>query len=96
MIRVVKHDKPHSTPSNTGVLPEFIRIPRVGQRCPHSGLTRNPMLALVTPNASNGNRPPVRGVLLRKPGAMRGIRLVHLPSLLAYLNEEADKQTPAA
>jgi hypothetical protein len=39
-----------------------------------------------------GNNPPVKSVSLRKRYAIRGTRLIHLESLLAYLESVADSQ----
>lgn len=43
------------------------------------------MLDLVLPRASNGFKPPVKSVLIKKPGATRGARYVSVESLLAYM-----------
>jgi hypothetical protein len=37
--------------------------------------------------AANGNKPPVKSVVLRKRGAVRGIRLINYNSLMQYLAE---------
>ncbi|MFQ3224622.1 MAG: hypothetical protein ACI8Z5_000872 [Lentimonas sp.] len=42
--------------------PEFVRLPRAGQRCPLTGIE------LVLASDGNGFKPPVRSVSLRKPG----------------------------
>jgi hypothetical protein len=39
-----------------------------------------------------GPNPPVRSVSLRKKYAVRGTRLIHLGSLLKYLDAVADSQ----
>ena len=39
-----------------------------------------------------GDNPPVRSVSLRKKYAVRGTRLIHLESLLEYLEAVADSQ----
>ncbi len=54
--------------------------------CAFTGLGRSKMTALIMPSRKNGRRPAVRSVVLREPGAKRGVRLVHLPSLLEYLD----------
>jgi hypothetical protein len=68
-------------------LPEFIRLPKNGQRCHHTGLSRASINELIL-----GTSAPVKSVYLRKPGTARGIRLVHLPSLLAHLHREMARQ----
>jgi len=62
----------------------WVRMPYRGV-CRYTGLGRSKMTALISPKG-NGGKPPVRSVVLREPGAKRGIRLVHLPSLLDYLD----------
>ncbi|MDA1067773.1 MAG: hypothetical protein O3C43_14870 [Verrucomicrobia bacterium] len=66
-------------------VPSFIRLPKSGQQCPHSGYTRSGLNELILPTAENPN-PPVRSVLIRKRGAMRGVRLIVYDSLMNYLN----------
>lgn len=39
-----------------------------------------------------GPSAPVHSVVLRRDGASRGIRLIHLASLLSYLHSEMDAQ----
>jgi hypothetical protein len=55
---------------------EWCRMPKPGQRL--FGLSRTTLLEL-----SNGRK--IRTVAIKKPGAIRGIRLVFMPSLLEYL-----------
>jgi hypothetical protein len=62
--------------------PEFIRPPKRGL-CPWSGLSRAKIYELI-----HSGR--VKSVCLRKPGATRGARLIHLQSLLSYLHSLAD------
>lgn len=80
---------PSQTSANSrsapGVLPEWIRIPPPGKAEPLTGLRRNVLYDLVNARA-------VRSVALRKPGAIRGVRLIETRSLLAYLDRLADKQ----
>src|SRR5436190_18083224 len=66
------------------VQPEFIRLPKSGL-CPWTGLSRAKLKELILPSKGNGNKPPVKSVCLRKPGAVKGARLIHLNSLLTYL-----------
>ena len=69
--------------------PEFIRTPKIGL-CPYTGLSRAKMYELITVNANTGEKPPVKSVCLRKPGAIKGTRLIHLQSLLDYLHAHAE------
>jgi hypothetical protein len=65
--------------------PEFIRLPLPGARCPYTGLSRTSLAELCAPCPANDNRPPVKSVVIRKRGALRGIRLVSYDSLMAHL-----------
>lgn len=51
---------------------------------------------LVLSCKQNGNKPPVRSVVLRQKGAERGIRLVDYQSLLTYLNSNEERAYSAA
>jgi hypothetical protein len=85
-------------PANTAaVQPEFIRLPKTGL-CPWTGLSRAKLNELILPTLANGNKPPVKSVCLRKPGASKGARLIHLQSLLAYLraNMEGGVEAPTS
>ena len=70
------------------IIPEWIRLPRGGNPEPHTGLSRAKINQLVLPCAQNGFKPQVRSVSLRDPGAVKGCRLIHLASLLAYINSK--------
>lgn len=72
--------------------PEFVRLPKPGQLCPFSALTRSKLNELVLPNALNHHRPPVKSICLRQQGATTGIRLVVFRSLLDYLHKQGDEQ----
>lgn len=67
-----------------GTRPEWIRLPKSG-RCPFTGLSRSKLYDLVGDTEANGHRPPVKSVVVRKRGAMRGVRLISYDSLMAYL-----------
>jgi hypothetical protein len=71
----------YSAPTTTTSLPEFVRLPKPGSRCHWTGLSRSALCELILPS-----RAPVRSVVLKRRGAKRGIRLIHLPSLIAYLH----------
>lgn len=75
--------------------PEFIRLPKTGERCPHTGLSRTELNCLILPNAKNGHRPPVASVCLRKRGALRGTRLIIFDSLISYLHSLSTRQATA-
>ena len=56
---------------------KWIRLPTKGH-CPHTGLSRAAFYELIKANQ-------IKSACLKKPGALRGIRLVWLPSVMAYL-----------
>jgi hypothetical protein len=63
----------------------FIRLPKPGSRCPHTGLSRSGLAELVVPCARNGFTAPVRSSLIKKRHATRGTRLIDFHSLMEYL-----------
>ena len=86
-----KTDKEPNTgiqfPKGTRITPEWIRLPQPRTRCFWTGLSRSVMSRLTTPGRANGFTPPVRSRVLLSKGKKRGVRLVHYPSLLKFLNE---------
>lgn len=64
---------------------EYLRLPRPGQRCPMTGLSRTTLCELTLPSPDNNYKPPVRSVVIKKRNAIRGIRLINRASLLDYL-----------
>lgn len=66
----------------------WLRLPRPGERCPVSGLSRSTLAELVRPCERNGYRPPVEARLLKRKGAARGVLLVSKQSLLAYIDAQ--------
>ncbi len=85
----------HNDPTFPTLIPRplFVRIPRSGERCPFSGLTRSTLLSLVLPNLWLGSCPPVESLSPRQPGAKRGVRLVVWASLEAHIrSHDADRQ----
>lgn len=69
-------------PTNrVALLPLWIRLPKPGETDPITSLPRSSMWELV--QRSQGK---IRTVSLRKPGATKGTRLIHLQSLLDFLN----------
>jgi hypothetical protein len=72
--------------------PEWLRLPKSGTRCPFSGMARSGLNELVLPCAANGNCPPVRSIVLRKPGRRHGVCLISAHSLREYLDGLAAEQ----
>ena len=66
-----------------GFRPEFIRLPKPSTLCPWTGLSRTKMWTIL-----EGGK--IKTVCLRRPGAAKGARLVHLESLLEYLHSQAE------
>lgn len=66
-------------PITNNAKPEFLRLPKPGTLCPHSGLGRTVMYELCKEHK-------VQSVVLRRRGATRGIRLVNYDSLMGYLH----------
>lgn len=72
-------------PISTGG-PVYIRLPKSGELCPYTGLSRAKMNELILPSERNNFRPPVASKSLRQPGQQRGVRLILLESLMSYLH----------
>ncbi len=92
---------PHLTgPSRTSAVFDpaaWLRLPRPGERCPVSGLSRSTLVELVRPCERNGHRPPVEAKHLKRKGTSRGVVLISRASLLAYLDalpSLAESRTP--
>lgn len=66
-------------------LPEYIRLPKSGTRCPFSGLSRSGLNALVL-----GSNPPVKSRCVKRRFAVRGVRLINLQSLLDFIEAQVD------
>ena len=79
---------------NAETKPEFIRLPPKYGRCPYTGLSRTALCELSIPSKKNDFRPPVRSVLIRNRGAIRGTSLLDWDSLMAFLNSCSDESSP--
>jgi len=69
--------------------PEWLRLPQPGSKCPFTGLSRSTLNEICIDGPVNGHKAPVKSVVLKKRGAMRGIRLISYDSLMAYLDSLA-------
>ena len=78
-------------PGTPPTRPEFCRLPRHAQRCPHTGLSRSALNELILPTAANGFRPPVKSFVLRRNGARTGIRIISYASLVSYILDHEDR-----
>lgn len=73
--------------------PEFIRLPKPGARCPHTGLSRTTLFQLIVPSKANDFRPPVRSIYRKASKyATRGLRLVNYRSLIDHLHSLEGQQ----
>lgn len=64
---------------------QYLRLPKPGERCPVSGLSRAKLNQLILASERNNFRPPVASRSVKEPGATRGVRLIVRASLLKYL-----------
>ena len=76
---------PLATVTAEAVKPEWLRLPAPGARCRFTGLSRSTLNELTIAGPANEGTPPVKSVVLRKRGALRGIRLISYDSLMTYL-----------
>ncbi|MGA2659370.1 MAG: hypothetical protein ABSH34_17840 [Verrucomicrobiota bacterium] len=70
--------------------PEYLRMPHAAERDPLFGLSRTQLYELVLPSLANDWTPPVRSVVLRRPGAKSGVRLIHVASLRAFIEQHPE------
>lgn len=69
--------------SDSNSSPVYIRVPKPGQKCPYTGLSRSSMYKLTPPTDS-----PVAWISYKQnPKATRGIRLIDLASLREHLSK---------
>ncbi len=64
---------------------EYLSLPRPRERCRFSNLSRTALVELL-------NRGTIAGVSLRRPGALRGKRLIFKKSLADYLQRLLSEQ----
>jgi hypothetical protein len=65
--------------------PVYIRLPKNGERCPFTSISRSKLNQLILPVWQNDFKPPVKSVAVKRDGAKKGTRLILLESLLGYL-----------
>ena len=68
------------------IMPKCIALPKKGQRCPITQLSRSALARLCVPCRENAWNPPVRSYNIRQPGKRRGTRRIDLESLLEFLD----------
>ena len=64
----------------------FMRLPKIGGRCPHTGLSRTTLTCIL----KSGN---VRSHTVQLPGRSRGCRVIDVQSLLDYIGSCPNKPT---
>ena len=69
-------------------MPLYINLPRSGERCPYTGLSRAKLNELILPNERNHFRPQVASKSIKTAGQQRGKRLIVLESLLQFISEK--------
>jgi hypothetical protein len=69
--------------------PEYIRLPKHGEREPITGLSRSSIDRLIRPQECNDFKPPVASKCVQiRSNSRRGLRLISLESLLAFLKKQ--------
>jgi hypothetical protein len=58
--------------------PAYIRLPRPGNQCPHTGLSRTAIYGFLKKGL-------LKSRVIKQPGCRRGIRLVEYESLIAAI-----------
>ena len=85
----VRHSpEPTNSPAAIGTEndePLYIRLPKLGQRCSRTGMTRSALNELILPTEKNSYRPPVESKCLRKREGGKGTRLIVWQSLKEHL-----------
>lgn len=70
----------------------WIRLPEEGSRCEHTGLSRTSLRNLLDERDPSTGEFFVESIYKKQDGATRGVRLIRLASLKAYLERLADQQ----
>ena len=68
---------------------EYMRVPPSGEHDPIFALKRSFLNLLILPCRENNWRPPVKSVVIKRKGSRKGVRLVEIVSLRAYIEEQA-------
>jgi hypothetical protein len=68
-------------PTIQAARPEWVRMPKPGAVCPWSGLGRSHLYALI-------GEGKIKTVSLRREGTARGVRLIHLQSVLDLISRD--------
>lgn len=71
--------------TETANIERWIRLPQKG-RCPATGLTRPHLYQLIKEGQ-------IKSACLKQPGKLTGVRLIWLPSVIAYIERHIDRQS---
>ena len=74
--------------AQSGIKPEWIRLPAPRERCPWTQFSRSGMCDVVVNPALEG-KIPVKVIKAIREGKSRGAVMIHFDSLMAYLNSLA-------
>jgi hypothetical protein len=73
---------------DSAIRPIYIRLPKPGNQCRWTGLSRSALADLCVPGKANGFRPPVKSIAPKKrKDAKRAVRLIVFESLMSYLRQ---------
>lgn len=75
---------------------EYMRLPPAGQHDPVFGLKRSYLNLLILPCRENGYRPPVKSIVLHRTRGRRGVRLIEITSLRAYIRQQVEAAEQSA
>jgi hypothetical protein len=73
---------------------EYLRLPPSGGQDPIFGLKRSFLNLLILPSKENSWRPPVKSIVIRRKRAKKGVRLIEISSLRAYIAQQARDNDP--
>lgn len=72
---------------------EYIRLPKPGERCPVTGLSRTSLVELIEERDPESGEFVVLQYTKARHGKQRGIRMIHRASLLAELDKRSRGQS---
>ena len=72
--------------------PVTIRLPKTGDNDPWFGWSRTFWNQKILPCDANNGKPPIKSVVVKQPGAKRGIRLILFASARRYIEGLAREQ----
>jgi len=72
---------------------EYIRLPKPGERCPLTGLSRTSLVEVINERDRESGEFLVLQFTKKRYGKQRGIRMINRASLLAHLDKRAREQS---